>query len=250
VSAVAAAAAALLLIPLREKLQRGVTRVVYGRWHEPYEVLAGLGERLEAAADIDRLLDAAVAELTTGLDLRDVSVRDLDGTVITGTGNADPAAAAAGTVPGADPGSASLPLLAYGTAVGSLTYQAPGRQLSAAEERLLHDLARQLGGALHARLLREDLQRARERPGRRSAVWLASADCRTRTPSAISRVSHKARSCRSSVTIRPSGSSRAGSRAWFRSISASSPRASGSSVARVSWPASRIASPARSIRPA
>ena len=97
-SALAAALAALALIPLRDKLQRGVTRVVYGRWHEPYEVLAGLGERLEAAADIDRLLDAAVAELTTGLDLRDVSVRDLDGTVVTGTGGSPGTAAAA--VPG------------------------------------------------------------------------------------------------------------------------------------------------------
>ena len=48
--------------------------MVYGRWHEPYEVLAGLGERLEAAADVDRLLDAVLAELTTGLDLRDVGV--------------------------------------------------------------------------------------------------------------------------------------------------------------------------------
>jgi signal transduction histidine kinase len=148
--------------------------VVYGRWHEPYEVLAGLGERLEAAADIDRLLDAVVAELTTGLDLREVSVRHLDGTVVTGTGDAalgTAAAAAPGsaqaTVPGvnasANPGTASIPLLAYGTVVGSLTYRVPGRELSAAEERLLHDLARQLGGALHARLLRQDLQRARER---------------------------------------------------------------------------------------
>jgi hypothetical protein len=75
----------LVLIPLCEKLQRGVTRVVYGRWHEPYEVLASLGEQLEAAADIDRLLDAAVTELTTGLDLRDVSVRDLGGTTIAST---------------------------------------------------------------------------------------------------------------------------------------------------------------------
>ena len=172
-SALAAAIAALALIPLREKLQRGVTRVVYGRWHEPYEVLAGLGERLEAAADIDRLLDAAVAELTAGLDLREVSVRDLDRTVVTGAGDAP------GTVPdavpgsaaadaramsaAADPGMARIPLLAYGTPVGSLTYRVPDRPLSAAEERLLHDLARQLGGALHARLLREDLQRARER---------------------------------------------------------------------------------------
>ena len=45
-------------------------------------------------------------------------------------------------------------------------------------------------------------------------------------------------------------SARAARRAWLRSISASSPRASGSSVARVSWRASRIASPARSTRPA
>ncbi len=159
--ALAAALAALALIPLRDRLQRGVTRVVYGRWHEPYEVLAGLGQDLEAAADIDRLLDAAVAELTTGLDLRDVSVRDLGGTVVTGT------TGLAGSVPGTDaavgPGTASIPLLAYGTPAGSLTYRVPDRPLSAAEDRLLHDLARQLGGALHARLLREDLQRARER---------------------------------------------------------------------------------------
>jgi signal transduction histidine kinase len=173
-SALAAAVAALLLIPLRDKLQRGVTRIVYGRWHEPYEVLAGLGERLEAAADVDRLLDAAMAELTTGLDLRDVSVRGPDGTIVTGTGGAVPGAAA-GAVPAAGdqvrPGSAAgpapaipgIPLLAYGTPVGSLNYRAPDRPLSAAEERLLHDLARQLGAALHARLLREDLQRARER---------------------------------------------------------------------------------------
>jgi signal transduction histidine kinase len=160
-SALAAALAALALIPLRMRLQRGVTRLVYGRWHEPYEVLAGLGQDLEAAADIGRLLDAAVAELTTGLNLRDTCVHDLDGTVVTG------AEGPAGSVPGAGavagPGTASIPLMAYGTPVGSLTYRAPERPPSAAEERLLHDLARQLGGALHARLLSEDLQRARER---------------------------------------------------------------------------------------
>jgi signal transduction histidine kinase len=164
-SALAAALAALMLIPVRDKLQRGVTRVVYGRWREPYEVLAGLGQDLEAAADIDRLLDAAVAELATGLDLRDVSVRDLDGTVAAGTGGAPGTAAAAvpGTIAAAGPAAASIALLAYGIPVGSLTYRVPARPLSAAQERLLHDLARQLGGALHARLLREDLQRARER---------------------------------------------------------------------------------------
>jgi signal transduction histidine kinase len=147
--AVAAAVAALLLIPLRETLQRAVTRIVYGRWHEPYEVLASLGERLEAASDVDGLVEAAVAELTTGLDLRQVSVRSSDGTAIAGA-----AAGINGT---------TVPLHAYGVTVGSLTYRPPERQLSEAEHRLVRDLARQLGGALHARLLREDLQRARER---------------------------------------------------------------------------------------
>jgi signal transduction histidine kinase len=51
---------------------------------------------------------------------------------------------------------------AFGMTVGYLSYRAD-RHLSAPEERLMRDLARQLGGALHARLLREDLQRARER---------------------------------------------------------------------------------------
>jgi signal transduction histidine kinase len=154
-SALAAAVAALVLIPLRESLQRAVNRVVYGRWHEPYEVLAGLGERLEAAADVDRLMDAVVTELTTGLDLADVSVCGLDGATVA-VGTPADAEAAAGT-------GAVLSLLAFGTPVGYLAYRVPGRQLSEAEQRLLHDLARQLGGALHARLLREDLQRARER---------------------------------------------------------------------------------------
>lgn len=46
--------------------------------------------------------------------------------------------------------------------VGYLSYRTD-HHLSASEERLVRDLAGQLGGALHARLLREDLQRARER---------------------------------------------------------------------------------------
>ena len=118
-SALAAALAALLLIPLRESLQRAVNRVVYGRWHEPYEVLAGLGERLEAAADIDRLLDAVIAELTTGLDLRDVGVRGLDGT---GSGQAPPRTAPSSPDAGAGTGTV-IPVQAFGVTVGYLSYR-------------------------------------------------------------------------------------------------------------------------------
>jgi signal transduction histidine kinase len=162
-SALAAAVAALLLIPLRESLQRAVNRVVYGRWHEPYEVLAGLGEQLEAAADVDRLLAAVTAELTTGLGLRDVGVRGLDGTVAGGAPVPEGPAPDGLASPRAGAGNETvLPLQAFGVTVGYLSYRTD-RPLSAPEERLVRDLARQLGGALHARLLTEDLQRARER---------------------------------------------------------------------------------------
>jgi signal transduction histidine kinase len=145
--AVAAAAAALALVPLRTGLQRGVNRVVYGRWHEPYEVLTALSGQLEAAADIDRLLDVTIDELRSGLDLREVGLVDVQGRTVAG-----------------DPGTApSVPLLAYGTTVGRLAYRAPARQLSDSELRLLRDLSRQLGVAMHARMLRDDLQRTRER---------------------------------------------------------------------------------------
>ncbi len=48
--------------------------------------------------------------------------------------------------------------------------------------------------------------RWRPRSGSAPAAETTSADCRTRTPSAISRVSHRLRSWRSSVTMRPSES--------------------------------------------
>jgi signal transduction histidine kinase len=145
-SALAAMAAALVLLPLHNWLQRLVNRVVYGRWREPYDVLADLGRQLEAA-DVDRLLEAAVDELTSGLDLDDVSIRDArDGTIA--------GAAAAGET--------SLVLQAYGRTVGRLTFSTE-RSLTRSENRLVHDFARHLAGALQARTLLSDLQLARER---------------------------------------------------------------------------------------
>jgi signal transduction histidine kinase len=146
--AVAAVLAALVLLPLHHTLQGTVNRLVYGRWHQPYDVLAALGEQLEAAADVDRLLHAAVSELTSGLDLQDVGIRALDGTTIVGVTST---------------AATTLPLHAFGATVGWLTYRSTHRQLSTSEQRLLRDLSRHLGGAVHARRLRDDLQRARER---------------------------------------------------------------------------------------
>jgi len=60
-----------------------------------------------------------------------------------------PAAVGAAGVGAAGSGAASIPLQAYGLTVGSLGYRAPDRPLSDAEQRLVRDLARQLGGARH-----------------------------------------------------------------------------------------------------
>src|SRR5258705_11173749 len=65
---------ALALRPLGDRGTRAVNRVVYGRWREPYEVLAGLGQRLAGAADLDRLLQDAIVELGAALDLGDIRI--------------------------------------------------------------------------------------------------------------------------------------------------------------------------------
>lgn len=146
--ALAAGAAALALLPLREQLQRVVHRVVYGRWREPYEVITGLTAQLGAARDVDRLLDAAVGQLGTELDLQLVSVRDSNGAVVAGA---------------PEPATRSIPLHAYNAVVGRLCFDDPDRQLSDSEEQLIRDLAVQLGATMHARSLYEELQRTRER---------------------------------------------------------------------------------------
>jgi len=147
-SALAALGAALVLIPLRERLQRVVARVVYGRWDQPYELLSGLGQRLAAVADLDQLLAEVVSDLEAELDLTSVSVRDARGALVAGT---------------ADRGAMAVSLAAYGVPVGTLAFDSADRELSPAELRLVRDLAQPLGDALHVRGLLADLQATRER---------------------------------------------------------------------------------------
>ena len=144
---VAAAAVAISFAPLRDGLQRAVNRLTYGRWEEPYDVLAALGQRLEGSADVDRLLADVVAELET-LGLREVSVRDDRGRVLAGATTGD--------------GARPVPLSAYGRTLGTLRYRPPDPPLRGRDQRLVDDLAGHLGGVLHAHRLTADLQRARE----------------------------------------------------------------------------------------
>ena len=146
---VAAAVVAVSFAPLRDVLQRAVNRLTFGRWDEPYEVLAALGQRLEATADVDRLLAEVTTELAA-LGLQEVSVCDRDGHVVAGQ-LAAPA------------DEQLIALSAYAQPVGMLRFRSPAVTLRARDRRLLEDLAGHLGGVLHAHQLSRDLQRALER---------------------------------------------------------------------------------------
>jgi len=149
---VAAAIVAVSFAPLRDALQRGVNRVTFGRWDEPYEVLAGLGKQLEATADVTRLLDQVVDEMQ-GLGLGGVSITDRHGHRLAG-GDRD----------GRPDGTYdTLRLIAFGEPVGEMRFTSPATPLRGRDRQLLDDLAGHLGGVLHAHELTLDLQRARER---------------------------------------------------------------------------------------
>jgi signal transduction histidine kinase len=141
----AAGVAAACFAPLRDLMQRGVNRITYGRWTEPYELLAMLGKQVEASVDVDRLLMVVQSELEA-LGLRDVRVTSADEQTVDASGEM-----------------VAVPLSAYGLLVGTLAYREPDPPLRARDRRLIEDLAGHLGGVLHARMLMQDLQRARER---------------------------------------------------------------------------------------
>jgi signal transduction histidine kinase len=147
--AVAVGVVAVSFAPLRDALQRTVNRVLYGRWEEPYAVLARLGQRLEATTDTNRLLADACGELT-GLGLRGVRVEDRSGEVVASSGDGRP-----------DEPTEEIPLTVYGERVGTLRYSSP-TPLRPSDRQLLDDLCVQLGGVVHGRRLTAELQNALE----------------------------------------------------------------------------------------
>jgi signal transduction histidine kinase len=151
--AVAVGVVAVSFAPLRDILQRGVDHVLFGRWQDPYEVLARLGQQLEATADVDRLLSESTTELA-GLGLRHVRIENAHGQVLASAVDHREHAMAAAE---------EIPLLVYGERVGTLLFDQPTTPLRSADRRLLEDLAVHLGGVLHDHRLNQDLQRALER---------------------------------------------------------------------------------------
>jgi signal transduction histidine kinase len=154
-SLLATAVVAVLFQPLRERIQRGVNRLLFGERDEPYAVLSRLGRRLE-----DTLVPDAV--LITITDTVREALRLPYSAIALGDGPSWSIVVASGA-PVSHP--VRVPLLYQHEPVGDLLLgpRAPGEEFSPADRRLLDDLARQAGIAVHAVQLTHDLQLARER---------------------------------------------------------------------------------------
>jgi signal transduction histidine kinase len=155
VSLIGTAAVALLFQYLREYLQRGVNRLMYGDRDEPYAALSSLGKRLEATLVPTDALLTIVETVAHALKLPYVAIalRQGDAPVVRAT-HGSPVDHVL-----------SLPLR-YGTdTVGDLILGTRGGEtsFSGADRHLLEDLARQAGVAAYAARLTADLQRSRER---------------------------------------------------------------------------------------
>jgi signal transduction histidine kinase len=154
-SALAIGVAAILAQPLRERVQSGVNRLMYGERDDPFGVLARLGHRLEATGTAEGVLPAIAETVARALKLPYVvvSVKQEDMFM---------QVAHYGTP--VEPVESFL-LVDQGEVVGQLEVarRAPTEPFQRADRRLLENLARQAGPAVHAVLLAEALQRSRLR---------------------------------------------------------------------------------------
>lgn len=154
-SLAAAGVAVALVQPARAWLQRRVNRVLYGDRDEPYAALSRLGRRLEETPTPEDALGVIVETVAQALRLPAVAIElEHGGTFAPAASVGDPARGAGET----------LPLVHRGELVGRLVVhpRAGGEELGQRDLRLLGDLARQAGAAVHAVRLTAELRRSRE----------------------------------------------------------------------------------------
>jgi signal transduction histidine kinase len=151
ISVLATGLVALLFQPLRNRLQRGINRLMYGERDDPYAVLTRLGQRLEATIAPEAVLPTIVETVKESLKL--------PYTAITLKQDDSFSVAAASGTPVTEV--LCLPLMYQNEMVGQLLLgaRAPGESFSSADRQLLDDLAREAGVAVHAVLLTTNLQR-------------------------------------------------------------------------------------------
>jgi signal transduction histidine kinase len=162
VSFVATGIVAVSFQPLRQRVQQGVNRLMFGDRDDPYAVLGRLSERLEGVVTAQSVLPTIVEIVAEALKLPYAAIALKEGE--------DFRTAAAYTRPSApwrtpDAEMKRLPLVYQLETMGQmlLAPRAPDEQFSKSDRRLLETIARQAGIAAYNVRLTQDLQRSRER---------------------------------------------------------------------------------------
>lgn len=153
-SLVATGLVAVLFSPLRDRLQRGVSRMVYGERDDPHALVSRLGSRLEATVAPEETLPDVVETVGRALRLPYTAIELLQPHGLE--------VVASWGVAGDEP--FELPITYRGQALGRLLVgrRTPREPFGAADRRLLEALARQLGMTAHSLRLSRDLQHSRE----------------------------------------------------------------------------------------
>jgi signal transduction histidine kinase len=165
VSLIATGVVTALSQPLRDRLQRLANKLLFGDRDDPYTVIARLGRRLEAPLTPRAVLPTIVDTVREALKLPYVAVRvaedDHDGRgnvgYLTSASSGKALASVSANI-------LTLPLTHQAETVGYLTLspRSPAESFSQVDLALLHDLARQVGIAVHALKLSTALERVRE----------------------------------------------------------------------------------------
>lgn len=161
VSLLATGLAAILVQPMRDRLQRLINRLMYGERDDPYAVLSKLSRRLEGSLPPEATLPAVVETVAQALKLPYVAIalkQEADIKIVASYGLARGEWV-------------QLPLIYQGETIGQLRLctRSPSETFIPGEQRLLRDIAHHIGVTAHTVLLTEhlrqmadDLQRSRE----------------------------------------------------------------------------------------
>ena len=155
ISLLATGVVAISFQGLRDRIQRGVNRLMFGQRDEPLRVLERLGRQLKSALTQEDLLQNAAQTVATALKIPYVAIhtrRAQDDVVQVEYGISK--------TPTTD-----IPLIYQNERVGMLVVgqRSPGEALSAADQSVLENIAQQMSAVVHSVRLLAELQRSRER---------------------------------------------------------------------------------------
>lgn len=149
----ATALVAVMLNPLRQRLQHLANRLIYGQRDDPLAVMAALSRQLEETAMPSQMLPAFVKAIAQALKLPYVAIVNNENDVLAASREKELATIY------------SFPLIHQSQTIGQLQI-APrevGEMFTHEEGELLRQVARQAGTAVYAAQLTDQLQQSRER---------------------------------------------------------------------------------------